>query len=338
MPSGIGDVALGAAGSVGRYFVVVSVLPSSLLVSYSYILIRSGAAQSRVDWAAGFHALAHAGVGGALLLGFIAVGVALLTHPLQFAIVQAFEGYWGTNRIAQALRVQRILRHQKRAERLEELEANAAEAMQELATKPEAVEERTRPESWSDEAQRERLTLYPRALDHVMPTRLGNVMRRFESAAGTQYGLDAPTIFPHLMLVAPAEHVAYVNDQRSQLDLAVRMAFTALLATAVSVGCLWRDGLWLLIAAIPYAAAYLSYRGSVVLARQYATAVTTVIDLDRFLLYERLHLDVPATTRSERSQNRRMLRLLQHTRAPTLTYFNPQPQAGQPSEPAVSGD
>jgi hypothetical protein len=76
---------------------------------------------------------------------------------------------------------------------------------------------------------------FPRALDHVMPTRLGNVLRRAESQAGSQYCLNAPLAVPHLLLIAPPSHVDYVNDQRSQLDLAVRMTFVSALSCATTV-------------------------------------------------------------------------------------------------------
>ena len=76
--------------------------------------------------------------------------------------------------------------------------------------------------------------------------------------------MDALQIVPHLLLIAPANHVAYVNDQRSQLDLAVRMTFISMTASATALLFLWPYGLWALIAVIPYMLAYLTYRGAVV--------------------------------------------------------------------------
>ena len=143
-----------------------------------------------------------------------------------------------------------------------------------------------------------------------MPTRLGNVLRTFEMSAGSQYGLDSLTVVSRLLLIAPDNHVDYVNDQRSQLDLAVRMIFISLIATATTVFFLWPYPLWALTAIIPYAIAYLSYRGSVVAARGYGSALKMLIDLNRFELYERLHVKVPNSNGEERWANRQVSHLL----------------------------
>ena len=132
-----------------------------------------------------------------------------------------------------------------------------------------------------------------------MPTRLGNVLRSFELSAGSQYGLDSLAVVPLLLLIAPDSHVDYVNDQRSQLDLAVRMIFISLMATAATVFFLWLYPLWALAAIIPYAIAYLSYRGSVVAARGYGSALKMLIDLNRFRLYEQLHVRNPGSNDEE---------------------------------------
>jgi hypothetical protein len=330
----IGQVAISATQVMGRYFTIVSVLPSGLLVCYVYVLFRSDALADSVDWAKGFDALSHPGIGGVMTLLFASAGLAVVTHPVQFAIVQFFEGYWGNGYTAQQFRVQRIIHYQAKYRRLYTLRVETDDDI--ASFRPNKV--RTTPAmrapfvSKSDEAGRW-LASYPRTQDHIMPTRLGNIMRRLETASGGQYELNATVVFPHIMLVAPPDHVAYVNDQRSQFDLALRTTMFGLVGYSVSYVFLWRQGLWLLVACIPYLVAYMSYRGSLVLARQYATAVTTVIDLNRFLLYERLRLSLPLTTKSERSNNRQLMRVLGRTTvsAPgrnantSLSYKHPKP-------------
>ena len=105
-------------------------------------------------------------------------------------------------------------------------------------------------------------------------------------------------------MIAPSDHVEYVSDQRSQLDLAVRMTFISALASATAVLFLWPYRFWVLIAIIPYAVAYLSYRGSVVAASYYGSALDTLINLDRFALYEQLHVGLPDGTVAQREQRR----------------------------------
>ena len=78
------------------------------------------------------------------------------------------------------------------------------------------------------QALRVALRQYPDAWRRMMPTRLGNVLRRYEDKAGQQYGLDIIYIAPHLNLVALPEHREYVDDCRKGLDLACDFAFFSL--------------------------------------------------------------------------------------------------------------
>jgi len=127
-------------------------------------------------------------------------------------------------------------------------------------------------------------------------------------------------VTPHLALVAPPEHVAYLDDQRAQLDAAVRLSLVNLLATALAVGFLWSDGGWLLIALGTYALAYLGYRGAVVVAREYGVALSTLVALNRFALYDALHLPHPVSTADERTRNEDLGPLLRGSEGPSLPY------------------
>jgi hypothetical protein len=178
----------------------------------------------------------------------------------------------------------------------------------------------------SDEAARARRK-FPTNLDEVMPTRLGNVLRRAESRAGSQYKLDSFQAVPHLLLISPTNHVDYVNDQRSQLDLAVRMTFVSIAASVTAIIFLWPYGTWVLIALIPYALAYLSYRGSVVAAGHYGTALEALINLNRFSLYQQLHLQLPASTEIERAKNEKLINLLNYVPKITVDYEHPVTEA-----------
>ena len=153
---------------------------------------------------------------------------------------------------------------------------------------------------------------------------------------GSQYGLEAlDNVVPLLLLIAPGKHVDYVNDQRSLLDLAVRMTFISIAASATAVLFLWPRGLWVLIAVIPYAVAYVSYRGSIVAAQHYGWALDALINLDRFTLYEKLHLKAPATTQEERIANAKLSQLLfDYGHAEAVAYKHPptSPGPGAPSE------
>jgi len=149
------------------------------------------------------------------------------------------------------------------------------------------------------------------------------MLRRYEILAGAPYELDAPTVLPSLALVAPPGHLDYLNDQRSALDLAVRTSITSAIACLATVVFLWHSGLWLLIALIPYGAAYAAYRGSVIAAQSYGVTMSAVIALNRFALYEQMHMPRPPTAARERAANEGLRALLRYDKSASLTYRHP---------------
>lgn len=320
MPDGgITDV----AATVSRYVNIINVIPSTLYVIFVYILIESGSWQHSPDWSRAFTSLVHIGIGGIVLLVIFGFGLGLIIHPIQFPIMQFFEGYWGTGSIAQAVRSHRIMHYQRACRALNDAKADSSEKLASL----EAAGIRGTPAirvpllSRGHEALRVR-DIFPRALDQVMPTRLGNVLRRAESQAGSQYGMDAVQVVPHLLFIAPTSHVDYVRNRHSQLDLAIRMTFISLVATVTAILFLWH-GLWVLAAIIPYALAYFSYLGSVAAARNYGSAIDTLINLDRFMLYEALRLPPPATTEEERLANQKLAHLFNYDSTESINYKRP---------------
>ncbi len=326
------SVVSGTGKAVGRYFSVVSVLPSILLVTYLFLLASSGSWWHSPNWHAAFTAIGKLGIAGAALLAVSGIAFALVLHPLQFGMVQLLEGYWGTGRLAQQVRSALILRHRERWESLTDAQAKADIILKRLErgkdpvlsklSADEQISLRVKMMSQYDEAIRSKLR-YPQALDHMMPTRLGNILRRYEILAGSPYNLDAPTVLPSLALVAPPGHLDYLNDQRSALDLAVRTSVTSGIAFLVTVVFLWHSGLWLLIALIPYAIAYAAYRGSVIAAESYGVTMLTIITLNRFALYDYLRMQRPLTTADERELNKVLMSLLRSRKTASLIYRHP---------------
>jgi hypothetical protein len=329
---GIIDATSGVANSIGRYFSVVSFIPSSLYVLFVYLLVASGSWHHPPDWNHAFVSLGHLGVDGVVLLTFLGIGLGIFIHPIQFSIVQFFEGYWGTWPISQAIRYRRIAHYQRISQKLNRDVRSTKKILRDW--KEDSVRTtlgvRAPVRSKRDEADRVR-NMFPADLDEVMPTRLGNVLRRGESGAGRQYGIDALQAVPHLLLIAPANHIDYVNDQRSQLDLAVRMTFISGMATATAIIFLWPDSIWVLIALIPYALAYVSYRGSVVAAGHYGFALETLINLNRFALYQQFHIPLPASVKKEQDMNAELADLLRNERGINLDYEHP--VAGEGTDP-----
>jgi hypothetical protein len=320
---GIMDIGTGAATSIGRYFSIVSFIPSAVYVFFVYLLIASGSLRHPPNWSGAVISLGHLGVTGIAMLVLSSIGLGVLLHPIQFALVQFFEGYWGTQPVPQALRRWRIIRYQELCLRLDSKWDSANDREVDLTDEGYSVDSALRVRSRSElqEASRVRES-FPEELENVMPTRLGNVLRRTESLAGSQYGLDALQAVPHLLLVAPPTHVDYVNDQRSQLDLAVRMTFMSGVAVVTTLLFLYHDGFWTLLAVLPYGLAYLSYRGSLVAAGHYAAAVDALINLNRFALYQQLHLPLPGNAVAEQAMNQQMKKVFQYKPKP-MRYEHP---------------
>jgi hypothetical protein len=318
-----GDLLSGAANQIGRYFSVLSVLPSALLVSYVYALVASGAWDGTPDWRAAAASLSHVSLAaiGALSLASLLVGLVL--YPLQFAVTQALEGYWGISRLAVRAMAWRARHHRARKGHLHEVQTWAVDALEGTRDAPPEAQfipdELLRHLMAEGDADR-LLTQYPDDVNDIRPTRLGNVLGRYEDFAGSQYGLSAVTVVPHLAHVAPAPEVDYLDDQRTALDLAVRMVVVGGLATAASVLFLWRGGPWLLLSLVPYSLMYASYRGAVSAAAGYGSAFSVLIDLNRFALYERLGLPRPSNSEAEREQNEALMNLLQADDEVNLTY------------------
>lgn len=307
------DLNVAGVGAIGRYFTVVSLVPSSVLSAYVVVLIRSGA------WAGDEVHLDNIGrdtsVKDALIWSVGTVLLALALHPLQFSLIQLFEGYWGTSRLGRRLALTGIRRHRRLALHLRDLALDSGQAIKFDAGNLPAADGRKAPDTqiaavWtSREAGRER-GAYPPRLQDVMPTRLGNVLRRYEFAAGSFYKLNSITIVPRVLQVADPRDVGYVQNQRIQLELAIRMSALSLVATASTCAFMWRHEWYLLLALGPYAVAYLSYRGAVVIAHEYGTAIAVLLELNRFALYERLRLSLPSDIQSERELADKVVRSL----------------------------
>lgn len=326
--------ALGAGARVGRYFNVVSLVPSLVFVAYVTALLRAGAWSGPFEMGVLVDALRATDAGDLAALATASLALGIVMHPFQFAMIQALEGYWGPSRLAD-----RLAEHRTRGHRDTLLDLLDRKESQDAALVRMAL-------AGQDQAGMDRLTADPvrlanllntfqdspdgdvslgaivrqesaaRAIDayprprRVRPTRLGNALRVYEDTAGGPYGLRVIPIAPHLSLTADPEHVAYQSDARQELDLAVRVCVLAAVATALTAVLLSDDRAWVLLALGPYAVAYLAYRGAVSAAHGYGTALRTVLDLNRFALYERLHLPLPSGQEAERRQNAVLLESL----------------------------
>ena len=289
------------AEQFGRRFNVVNTVPTLVLGAYVGMVLASGAPSQTPSVGRAAHAVAALGLADIALAGIAIVALGLLVHPLQFALVQALEGYWtfagGLGDIAAARGRQRQLSERRRLNKLR------------LETAPTTWRERRNPAiiPLRQERANHRLTDFPHRKERTMATTLGNVLRRAEDFAGDRYGLDAIQWIPRLHPLAAPEMVAAITDARNQMDVALRFVLVWLVATVFGLVALApHGGPWLLLTLATYFLAWLSYRGGVHAARGYGETLVWAIDLYRFQLVEQLRLPLPISLPRERVLNRQI--------------------------------
>jgi hypothetical protein len=344
------DMSLAVGSKIGRHFSIVGMLPALFLSLWISVLISSDAWRTRPDLKLLGARMSSWSLTGVAWLLVATLLIALFLHPLQYAMTQVLEGYWGSSRVSEAATHIRISHHRRRrlklAKRRSDFEDRQEAAFSAANTRDEAAAAEYA--SWDaktfankmaeffaskngdafaalpavEAAARKSEGLYP-STERIMPTRLGNALRRAEDTAGEQYGLDAILTTTLLNFVAAERRVQYVRDSRQQLDTTIRLCVVSLIAFVLSVASLLTDGLWLFVALGPYGFTYLAYRASIAAAEEYTTAVNTVITLDRFALYESLHVDPPRDTREERAVNKDLMKLLEGDDQANVHYTRP---------------
>jgi len=153
---------------------------------------------------------------------------------------------------------------------------------------------------------------FPYREDLVLPTRLGNVIRSFESYSLRQYGMDAVTFWPRLVSVVPKDYATVVEEAKASFDFMLNCsALSTLLAFIVFLtGLIYpshfneRGGwvFWLSKLVVMCLAAHYFYRLSIGRARTWGNTVRTSFDLYRRDLLKQLgYTRAPETVEEEQA-------------------------------------
>jgi uncharacterized repeat protein (TIGR01451 family) len=152
---------------------------------------------------------------------------------------------------------------------------------------------------------------FPKTLASVLPTRLGNVIRSFESYPTQQYGMSSILLWPRLTAKVDKDYMASVENAKSSFDF---MMNTSLLSAALAVAVLTSGlltpsrtatllsaGAWIAETGAFALLSYLAYLGSIGRAAAWGAQVKGAFDLYRWDLLEQLgYDDVPQTKAEER--------------------------------------
>ena len=339
--SNVASLAKDSVKGLGPAAALVTALPSAVFVLGTYGIVASRLypwsetfrKPDGSEVARGFPSIVaeskELGVTGGVLAFLAVLIISVLLRPLQIALVQYLEGYSSRRgpgireHFAVELHLRRRSYHVTRQE--PNLSSPDSPDFAEVARYARRV--------LIAQRMKERAHLiissYPLSPKHVMPTSLGNVLRRAETTAGERYGLNTvvtyPRLYPHLSARLDAE----LGNHLDIIDTACTIAVVLVGLGAISAPLVGRGG-WALVPVVLLALAAVAYRGARRAALRYSVQLQTAYDLHRFDMMEAMHLEIPKTTQREREVNRQLSKFLSgypagELKRPTWTTYHHPP-------------
>jgi hypothetical protein len=258
----------------------------------------------------------------ALALLVLAVVFGLVLSAFQTPLYRLLEGYsWpllfrrsGIRRqlaykthLEEQLELARLVRREQ-SRTLREGEANRLQELQ--SQSPASLQKAQR---WEVSVLAERLRRYPVDNDQVLPSRLGNAIRRFEEYAYDRYCLDVVIMWYALMGAVSDQVRKQVDASRAGVDFFVCLIYGHVIVAlfglaALGVGSGRPAGPSVAIVGA-LVLSFLWYRLAVSATDEWAAAVRGLADLGRKPLAESLGLALPATLEMERQMWQKVSRL-----------------------------
>ncbi len=306
----LGAIFTSTAAVFGRLF-LVGLLPNAIFAAYLWILIASGAfhaATSPLSLAALAGPAFKTDAGGLLLFALVVMLATALLQPLQIRMVRIVEGYWQGGRWSSGAYKVGVRRHGRRyAKMVRRLGAGPPPDDDALCRRPVADQIRDQRAHRRAQARAARaraaLFMYPPEGKDLLPTMLGNVLRRHEAIAGDRYQLTAVHVWPHLYPHLSDRLAAEYHAATDALDSSVNLLLTLTLMSVFGMVAL-RDDEWLLvIPAILAGLAFTAYRSAIASAQGQGRLLAVAFDQHRFDMIRSMHLELPATPAAEAQRN-----------------------------------
>lgn len=322
----IGQLAKQSVDSMGPGAYLVSLLPSATLIVSLIAIFTShlfpGSAEIHAKGSLvppGPAAVAFE-LGGlnpaedALLVIGIVVGAVLL-RPFQVSVDQFLEGYWREHGRRRSLRAFATERHRRRWTIARwRMTANVAPPVG-IKFGAVASYERDRGRQERFHRQGARVTgQYPTQLTQFMPTRLGNILRRWETSAGERYGLVTISAYPRLYPHIGDRLDRAISAELDMLDTMSTFTFVFAVLTGASVPIAVRLDPWTALPIGLLLATALCYRAAILAANRYGELVATAFDLHRFDMVAAMHRPLPRNLDVELAQNEALSKLFQSSR------------------------
>jgi hypothetical protein len=279
-------------GILSRYFIVGFFLPAYVTLIALWLTASDNFIPNGLD--------RYSEATELVILGGVALVLALVLSGLNYPLVRWFEGY-------PLLRLQRwpVLK----------LIPKAAVALQRW-TCNRLVEIRDDQEAPEQDRKRAYATLdkqFPKSAGALLPTRIGNVMRAYERHSNVRWGIDGVTIWPRVSALASDGERELLVDAKIDLCVFLNAAFGALVVGICLVidKAIHGSGTWeWLLYAIPFVLAYALYRMSIGPAVRRGAVVRASIDLHRLEVYEKLGIRKPSSFSDERELGKAVGQLL----------------------------
>jgi hypothetical protein len=136
-----------------------------------------------------------------------------------------------------------------------------------------------------------------------MPTRLGNVLRTGEDAAGKRYGLDLNAIAMRLWPSLSPKIAASISRSLDLIDTMSALCVVWCVATVVALPVVWHPSGWSWIPLGTAVMTFVAYRAALRAATGHATLLATAVDLHRFDMLSALHYRLPDSVAQEQQFN-----------------------------------
>jgi hypothetical protein len=277
-------------------------MPAALLTLFVFFLRISGA-PGKPELSNVTEYLKEPDIGLILLVVLVLITTIIL-QPFQIAVVQLLEGYWEStpaSKRSSALRRSFIdMGKELQRRRFQTLLFEAHSPHPSVGTAQQF-------------AARQELRYFPVEEEHLMPTRLGNILRATEDRAGGRYGLSTNKLFPRLYPFLKEPLAREYDDSVDRLDLAAHLCVALLSATVISIALLlpnaWNSW-WMLVPVATAILTWLCYRATLTAAKNHGELLETAFDLHRFDLITALHYPLPADPDEEYDFNTKLSELL----------------------------
>ncbi|MBQ1034803.1 MULTISPECIES: hypothetical protein [Micromonospora] len=307
----MGALFTSTAANFGR-LLIVGLLPNAIVVAYTWVLVVIGAFTNTgppLTLRAFGQASFRTDAGGLLVFALMVITLTTVIQPFQIRLVRILEGYWRSRLGAVPYRLATAA-HTKRRDRLRRA-ANADipdPSDADLAQRPirQQIREQRRARKLNLQAERAVAALlsYPPGPEPVLPTMLGNALRRNERVAGERYALNTLRSWPRLYPFLSQKVADEFNSDTDSLDASANLAVTFLVMSGLGFVAFANDTWLLLVPGVLVLLAVAAYRAAIAAARGQGLAMSVAYDLHRFDMVRGLHLDLPATPQHEAERNR----------------------------------